>query len=109
MTALRLIGWALLLGAFAVSMAVTLVWLRWKIYAATYYATRALAQLTQRVHHWACRLPKEPPPPGKGGLYRGPIRLGLILQGPTVEEAGEAIREAFRKIGKGKEIDHPTD
>ena len=70
------------------------------------------------MHHWACRLPKEPPPPEKGGLYRGPVKLGDVRDAsytldfpsaPTPEEAAEAIREVFKRAGMGKEIENPTD
>lgn len=58
--------------------------LRWKAYAAAYLLSRALAHRAETLHLWACRLPKEPPPPGMGGLYMGPIKMAdtkVVLPG----------------------------
>ena len=98
-TALEIIGWVLAIGtaSAAVVMLAAIGWVagRWKIYGAAYLTTRALADKAQRLHHWACRLPKEPPSPGMyGGLYEGPIKIADVksveLDGQPLEKMGYA-------------------
>ena len=79
---------------------------RWKAYAAAYLASRALAHHAERFHLWACRLPKEPPPEGMGGLYMGPIKMADTK---VIFPGRDPIEQLLHEAGLEQEVDDPND